>query len=124
MTTAPIYKCADLIGHRLTAFCFGNNSLVAADQTLPLSVRGVDWETNYKGGRNNQTLSITVEGSATARLGVRDFKIHCISRGFQISDWILYFTQISGFLDFKVDFRISKWISEFQSGFQDFKVDF
>ena len=44
------------------------------------------------------------EGSATARLGVRDFEIHWISRGFRISDWI------SGF---HVDF----WISGFQSGF-------
>ena len=26
---------------------------LAADQTLPLSARGVDWDTNYKGGRNN-----------------------------------------------------------------------
>ena len=41
--------------------------------------------------------------SATARLGVRDFEIHWISRGFRISDWIsVYFTWISGFLDFKV----------------------
>ena len=38
------------------------------------------------------------EGSATARLGVRDFEIHWISSGFRISEWI------SGFLDFKVDF--------------------
>ena len=34
----------------------------------------------------------------------------------------------SGFLDFKVDFRISKWISGFRVDFQisilDFKVDF
>ena len=58
------------------------------------------------------------EGSATARLGVRDFEIHWISSGFRISEWI------SGFLDFKVDFRISKWISGFQSGFLDFKADF
>ena len=43
--------------------------------------------------------------SATARLGVRDFEIHWISRRFRISDWIsVYFTWISGFLDFKVDF--------------------
>ena len=42
------------------------------------------------------------EGSATARLGIRDFEIHWISHGF---------------LDFKVDF----WISH---GFPDFKVDF
>ena len=35
--------------------------------------------------------------------------------GFQIG--FLYFMRISGFLDFKVDFRISKWISTFQSGF-------
>ena len=46
--------------------------------------------------------------SATARLGVRDFEIHWISRGFRISDWIsVYFT----------------WISGFQSGFLNFKVD-
>ena len=55
--------------------------------------------------------------------------------GFQ--NGFLNFTWISGFLDFKVDFWISKWISGFhmdfwiskwisgfQSGFQDFKVDF
>ena len=71
-------------------------------------MRGVDWETNYKGGRNNQIL--TVEGSATVRLGVRDFEMHCISRGFQISDWISVF---------HADF----WISGFQSGFLHFKVD-
>ena len=51
------------------------------------------------------------EGSAMARLGVRDFEIHWISRGFRISDLI------SGF---HVDFWISKWISGFQSGFLDF----
>ena len=62
------------------------------------------------------------EGSATARLGVRDFEIHWISSGFRISEWISGFQ--SGFLDFKVDFWISKWISGFQSGFLDFKVDF
>ena len=61
---------------------------------------------------------VLTEGSATARLGVRDFEIHWISSGFRISEWI------SGFLDFKVDFWISKWISGFQSGFLDFKVDF
>ena len=64
----------------------------------------------------------TPEGSATARLGVRDFEIHWISSGFRISEWISGFQ--SGFLDFKVDFWISKWISGFQSGFLDFKVDF
>ena len=62
------------------------------------------------------------EGSATARLGVPDFEIHWISLGFRISEWISGFE--SGFLDFKVDFWISKWISGFQSGFLDFKVDF
>ena len=61
-------------------------------------------------------------GSATARLGVRDFEIHWISSGFRISEWISGFQ--SGFLDFKVDFWISKWISGFQSGFLDFKADF
>ena len=30
----------------------------------------------------------------------------------------------NGFLDFKVDFWISKWISGFQGGFLDFKADF
>ena len=55
------------------------------------------------------------EGSATAHLGVQDFKIHWISRGFRISEWISGFQ--SGFLDFKLDF----WIS---SGFPDFNVDF
>ena len=42
--------------------------------------------------------------------------------GFRISEWISGFQ--SGFLDFKVDFWISKWISGFQSGFLDFKADF
>ena len=55
------------------------------------------------------------EGSAMAHLGVRDFEIHWISRGFQIG--LLYFTCISGFLDFKVDFWISKWILDVDSGF-------
>ena len=83
----------------------------------------------------NKVLCGGYEGSATARLGVRDFEIHWISRGFRISEWIsgfqngfLDFKWISGFrsgfLDFKVDFWISKWISGFQSGFLDFKVDF
>ena len=58
------------------------------------------------------------EGSATARLGVRDFEIHWISSGFRISEWI------SGFLDFKVDFWISKRISGFQSGFLERFLDF
>ena len=79
-----------------------------------------------------------LEGSATARLGVRDFEIHWISSGFRISEWISGFQSgfldfwiskwisgfQSGFLDFKVDFWISKWISGFQSGFLDFKADF
>ena len=65
---------------------------------------------------------VQFEGSVTARLGVRDFEIHWISSGFQISEWISGFQ--SGFLDFKVDFWISKWISGFQSGFLDFKADF
>ena len=61
------------------------------------------------------------ERSATARLGVRDFEIHWISRGFRISDWI------SGF---HVDFWISKWISGFHVDFwiskwiSGFHVDF
>ena len=32
--------------------------------------------------------SVRPEGSATACLGVRDFEIHWISRGFRISEWI------------------------------------
>ena len=36
-----------------------------------------------------------------------------------MDSWISGFQ--SGFLDFKVDFWISKWISGFQSGFLDFK---
>ena len=46
--------------------------------------------------------SVRPEGSATARLGVRDFEIHWISRGFRISEWISGFH--SGFLDFSLDF--------------------
>ena len=49
----------------------------------------------------NLSCSISTEGSATARLDVRDFEIHWIS-------------------DFRLDFWISKWISGFQSGFLDF----
>ena len=62
------------------------------------------------------------EGSATARLGVQDFEIHWISSGFRISEWISGFQ--SGFLDFKVDFWISKRISGFQSGFLEGFLDF
>ena len=51
----------------------------------------------------------TAEGSVTARLGVRDFEIHWISHGFRISEWISGFQ--NGFLDFRMDFWISKWIS-------------
>ena len=40
------------------------------------------------------------------------FEIHWISRGFQISEWISGFQ--GGFLDFKVDFWISKRISGFR----------
>ena len=39
------------------------------------------------------------------------FEIHWISHGFRISEWISGFQ--SGFLDFKVDFWVSKWISGF-----------
>ena len=53
--------------------------------------------------------SVRPEGSATARLGVRDFEIHWISRGFRISQWISGFH--SGFLDFSLDFWTSVWIS-------------
>ena len=48
--------------------------------------------------------------SGMARLGVRDFEIHWISRGFRISDWIPVF---------HVDFWISKRNSGFQSEFLD-----
>ena len=41
---------------------------------------------------------------------------------FRISEWISGFQ--SGFLDFRVDFWISEWISGFQIGFLDFTVDF
>ena len=37
-----------------------------------------------------------------ARLGVQDFEIHWISRGFRISEWISGFQ--FGFLDFSLDF--------------------
>ena len=46
--------------------------------------------------------SVRPEGSATARLGVRDFEIHWITRGFRISEWISGFH--GGFLDFSSDF--------------------
>ena len=61
---------------------------------------------------------------ATARLGVRDFEIHWISRGFRISDWISVFHVDFWISGFHVDFWILKWISRFQSVFMDFKVDF
>ena len=67
--------------------------------------------------------ALQTEGSATVRLGVRDFEIRWISRGFRISDWISVFHVDfwisgfqSGFLDFKVDFKISKWIWELWVG--------
>ena len=40
---------------------------------------------------------------------------------FRISRWISGF--LVGFLDFQ-DFRISRWISGFRVGFLDFKLDF
>ena len=40
--------------------------------------------------------SVRPEGSATARLGIRDLEIYWISRGFRISEWISGFR----FLDF------------------------
>ena len=67
----------------------------------------------------NKTELVIIEGSATARLSVRDFEIHWISSRFRISEWISGFQ--SGFLDFKVDFSRDFWIS---SEFLDFKADF
>ena len=49
--------------------------------------------------------------------GFLDFKVD-----FWISKWISGFQ--SGFLDFRVDFWISDWISGFHSGFLDFSLDF
>ena len=51
----------------------------------------------------------------------RRFSAYEISKstGFQVD-----FGFQNGFMDFKVDFWISKWISGFQSGFLDFKADF
>ena len=49
--------------------------------------------------------------------------ILCLFRlDFRISEWISRFQ--SGFQDFRLDFWISEWISGFQSGFQDFRLDF
>ena len=54
---------------------------------------------------------------------ISDFRMDFwISSGFRISEWISGFQ--SGFLDFKVDFWISKWISGFQSGFLEGFLDF
>ena len=80
------------------------------------------WGNEEMGKWRQQRHCTMTEGSVTARLGVRDFEIRWISRGFRISEWISGFQ--SGFLDFKVDFWISKWISGFQSGFLDFSLDF
>ena len=80
---------------------------------------------DYRVLRDDQSTLAFTEGSVTARFGVRDFEIQWISGfldfkvDFWISKWISGFQ--SGFLDFKVDFWISKWISGFQSGFLDFK---
>ena len=52
--------------------------------------------------------SVRPEGSATARLGVRDFEIHWISRGFRISEWISGFH--SGFLDFSLDISADRFL--------------
>ena len=52
-----------------------------------------------------------------ARLSVRDFEIHWISHGFRISEWISEFE--SGFVDFKVDL----WISKRNSGFHYYSED-
>ena len=69
-------------------------------------------------------LQIARNGSAKARLGVRDFEIHWISRGFWISDWISVFhIDFSGFLDSKADFWISKPISKRISAFQSRFLD-
>ena len=69
------------------------------------------WQYQLNADKSSVIVLGETEGSATACLGVRDFEIHWISRGFWISDWN------SGF---HVDFWISKWISGFQSGFLDF----
>ena len=45
-----------------------------------------------------------VVGRTFARLSVRDFEIHWISRGFRVSEWI------------------SKWICGFKGGYLDFKL--
>ena len=73
-------------------------------------------------GECSDKISVVNEGSATAHLGVQDFEIHWISSGIRISEWISGFQ--SGFLDFKVDFWISKRISGFQSGFLEGFLDF
>ena len=78
----------------------------------------------FEKGASDRNSPTGAEGSVTAHLGVRDFEIHWISRGFRISEWISGFQ--SGFLDFKwisgfqsgfLDFWISQWISGFQFGF-------
>ena len=46
-----------------------------------------------------------VVGRTFARLSVRDFEIHWISRGFRVSEWI------------------SKWICGFKGGFLDFQTE-
>ena len=75
------------------------------------------WSKSYS---SYSKLSRGVRHGAS-RLGVQDFEIHWISRGFRISDWI------SGF---HVDFWISKWISVFHVDFwiskwiSGFHVDF
>ena len=98
------YRCTELCGH---------------SRRLPRKSRARHAAAEFLGNLKQADMH---EGSATARLGVRDFEIHWISSGFRISEWISGFQ--SGFLDFKADFWISKRISGFQSGFLDFKADF
>ena len=67
-------------------------------------------------------FSVRPEESATARLRRTRFRNPLDFTW--ISDFRVDFGFQSGFLDFRVDFWISQWISGFHSGFLDFSLDF
>ena len=62
-------------------------------------------------------MNVVVPYTIRLRIGFLDFAVD-----FSISRWISGFH--GGFLDFTVDFWISRWISGFHVGFPDFTLDF
>ena len=101
---------------------------LAQAPTYRTSYMGANKRTTKECEASNK--AIQPRGPTRRRVGVRDFEIQWISRfrfrfqdfslDFRISCWIS-----SGFRqDFSLNFRISRWISGFQVGFLDFKLDF